>query len=288
MRIICAALLVLIAFAPARAQQRYDASESDLALLSVNALIGGASAGASAWLRGRDVSDSFLAGALGGGLSFAGKRVATIDFPASGLVGRQVAALGHNVIVNAGEARPLLSELWLPLGPLQLRLPWGREDGAGWNARLDLTSTAALLYAASIPELELDWGASAELGVPVFAATEHQIRYDGLRLGGLAVPGVILLSGDTDRDPQGTLGHEAVHVIQQDFMAMAWSYPLEGWLRERLLPEHDWLDAFPLGGAASGIAALLYHVSDGNGVILDLMEHEAYSLTPQPRRLVWR
>ena len=289
-RAVCVLMLPALLAAPVRAQERFDASESDFALLSIHAVVGGASAAVVALLRGEDVTDAMALGALGGGLSFAGKRIATSDFTASGFVGRQVAALGHNVVVNAGRGAPAFAELWFPIGPLQLRVPsWQRGGRAGWDARLDLVSTGGILWAATVPELELDWSSTLEQGTPVFFAPRHRIAYDGIPYGGVAPPGLILLSGDVGRDPGGTLGHEMVHVIQHDFMAMAWSYPLEQWLRERLAPGQDWLARFPVGGVAPALATLLYWTTGEDSFVQDWMEHEAWSLTSGQRRLrrVW-
>ncbi|MEX2465963.1 MAG: hypothetical protein WD995_03590, partial [Gemmatimonadota bacterium] len=89
-----AAVLVTVAFgvlsAPASlaAQATIQRDGGDLAYLSVNALVGGLSAGIFSHARGGSFFEPFARGALGGSVSYFGKRLSGGGFPAAGLVGR--------------------------------------------------------------------------------------------------------------------------------------------------------------------------------------------------------
>ena len=273
---VAALLLAALAVRPAAAQRLAEPPESDLALVSVNALIGAASAGVVALIRGEDVTDALAAGALGGAMSFGGRRLAVVDVPAAGLLGRQIAAIGHGLVVDGGRGAPLLSEIWLPVGPAQVRVPSPRADGVGgWDARLDLMSTGAIVYAAVQPEFEVDWSASASTGSPVFRAPRHRMYVDEKQVGGVALLGTVMLAANAN---DAMLDHEVVHVIQTDFIATAWSYPAEDWLRGLVGADQPWMNRFVIGAAAPLTGGLIYLATGEVPFVQKWMETEAYSL----------
>jgi hypothetical protein len=206
----------------------------DLAAFGGNALVGGLTAGVAQKLRGGSFQDGFARGVLGGGIIYAGKRVAVQRFGGAGLVVRQVAALGTSVVRNAADGRPALQRVMLPLGPLRLYVE--PRGAAPVRARLDLMTIAWTVYAAVTPELEWDAGATLSAGAPVFRARDRLIVSDGdsTEAAGKALSGVILLSDIRGIDVVSNFAHERVHVLQQDQIFFTWSDPLEEWVVRRL------------------------------------------------------
>ena len=196
----------------------------DVAVLGANAVIGGAAAAVTAWIGGRDVGDAFLAGAFGGGVAYAGKRVAVQEFDGAGLLGRQLSAVGGSVMANGARGAGWLDEVWLPLGPLWVRA----TPGDGSRMRLDASEVGLLAWAASQDALELDTGASLSNGAFVFRSPDHYIRLDDRTVGGFAATGVMVL-GPSSLAPNELRRHELVHVLQQDLLIAA-GRPLERWL----------------------------------------------------------
>ena len=62
---------------------------TEVGFVGINAVLGGVTAGVTSLIRGNSFSDAFTAGALGGTMSYAGKRVAASRFYGAGLIGRQ-------------------------------------------------------------------------------------------------------------------------------------------------------------------------------------------------------
>ncbi|HUH11634.1 MAG TPA: hypothetical protein VMK65_00935 [Longimicrobiales bacterium] len=208
-------------------------------VLAGNAALGALSAGILQELRGGSFRDGFTRGAAGGAVVYAGKRLAVQEFDGSGLLGRQVAAVGSSMVRNAAEARPALARLWLPVGPVQLTWDRQAEEGSGVHARLDVLAAATLAWAAAEPQLELDWGRTLSAGAPVFGVEEMLMRGPGddFDTTGMEVSGTILLSdielfGREYR--RRVFAHERVHVLQTDFFARAWTAPLMEWALEEI------------------------------------------------------
>lgn len=213
----------------------------DVGVAGANLLLGGATAAVTAWIRGEPVGDGFLNGALGGGLGFIGKRVAVEEFPGAGLLGRQVAAVGASMVVNAGTGQGPFAELWLPVGPVWLQA----IPSAGHRARLDAGEVATLLWAATRNELELDGKGSLSNGAFIFRSPGHYLVSDGRRVDGLTIGGIVAL-GPSYFEPDHIRGHEMVHVIQNDFMVHAWSRPLESWGWRLLIGREIPVDVVPV------------------------------------------
>lgn len=206
----------------------------EFAALSANGLLGGLTAGVTQKLRGGSFQDGFLHGLLGGGVSWAGKRVAAERFDGAGLLGREVSAAGASLVRNAGNARPLLDRLWLPVGPLWLEVGAGR----GVRARLDVAAAAWILYAVAEPELELDGGASLSSGAFLFRTHGKLLRTHGNDdAAGTANGGVIFLANIPaygDAFSERAAAHERIHVLQEDQLAIQWTDPALRWAADRV------------------------------------------------------
>lgn len=241
-RRLCACALAAAALLPATSlagQQPPTRSDTpawvgDLAALAGNALFGGLSAGLGQALRGGSFQDGFTRGALGGGVIYAGKRVAVQRFDGAGLLGREVAAIGSSVVRNAADGLPSLSRLMLPFGLVRVYVE--PRASSPVHARVDLLTLAWTGYAALTPELEWDAGASLSSGAPVFRVQDRLIVTGGdtTEASGKAVAGVILLSDIHRLNVSANFAHERVHVLQHDQIFYVWSDPLEEWAVRQL------------------------------------------------------
>jgi hypothetical protein len=240
----------------------------DVTFLSANALLAGVSAGVLQELRDGSFKDGFARGALGGAVSYGGRRLAVADFWGAGLVGRQVSAVGNSLARNAAQARPSLYAVWLPLGPVTVRL--SRENGFRATAKPDIFAAGWLLAAILDDELELDVGTSLSSGAPVFRAPHHVLRFDGQIVGGLTPAGVIVVGnslsiGVSDGE---ILRHERVHVLQYDFAQMMWGDPLEEGLAQHVPYARTLNNYVRFGVTMPGILAGLVQVFN-----IDLYDH---------------
>lgn len=207
----------------------------DARLLALNAGLGAATAGLTRWMQGRPVRPGLLGGASGGALAYVGKRVVVERWQGAGFVGREVAAVGHSMVRNAADARPLLSRLVLPLGPLRFYV---RPDSqTRMRVRLDAPSAAyaILLSAAGHP---FDARASLSSGALVFRVTDLPLSdARGRCIAGVAFGSTVVLSDLTrqatdDRNPN--FPHERVHVVQHDQLFTTIGDPAEEWLGRRV------------------------------------------------------
>jgi hypothetical protein len=195
---------------------------------AINAALGGLSAGGLRVLRGgslRQGLESGIAGAAGGALVYAGKRVAVRRWDGAGFVGREVAAVGSSVVWNAAAGRGVVDRLVLPIGPVRLYLE--RDEGFRVTPKLDLSSTVAIAVASM--HGGIDWERSVSAGAPVFHRSEPYAR---ARVRGQHAAGVITYRDSLGRsDPLEsrleTFAHEQVHVIQRDQSFLFWSEPAE-------------------------------------------------------------
>lgn len=207
----------------------------DFTALSANALIGGLTGGVAQKLRGGSFRDGFTRGALGGSISYGGKRLAAQSFAGAGLLGREVAAVGSSVIRNAGDGRGTLERIALPLGPVRLYLSQAPGERRA-HLRVELMTLFWAAYAAATAELEWDASGSLSAGTPVFRAPDRLVRFagDSTDTGGLALGGTILLSDFAGVNTRTTFAHERVHVLQYDQVFLTVTQPFEHWLLEAL------------------------------------------------------
>lgn len=246
----------------------------EVTFASANALLAGLSAGLLQVIRKGSFKHGFATGALGGAVVYAGRRLAVEDFPGAGLMGRQVSAVGSSVTRNAGDGNPVLSRVWLPLGPLLLRVD--TNDGVSVSPLIDLYALAWLTAAGFDNRLAFDGRATISSGAPVFQVHRHRLRHDGRVVGGQSIAGLILLDQTASADHDGeTLGHERVHVLQYDFAQLVWNDPAEDYL----------LGSFALGraiGSVARVGVLGPAISGGlDGTVpslRELWEAEAYFL----------
>jgi hypothetical protein len=158
---------------------------------------------------------------------FVGKQISAQRFSGAGVVGRQTAAVGSSIVNNASAGRPALSRFVLPVGPVRVYT----EPSVGRHrVKLDLASVVAIGYAVTRPGASLDISSTLSAGAPVFSVSPEW----GHRAGHIA--GVVLIDA-SERDPadvDDALAHERVHVLQYDFVSVAWGEPLEQWITSKV------------------------------------------------------
>lgn len=216
------------------AAQAVETSRADDAiLLTANALLGGLTAGIGSAVRGGSFDDAFVRGLLGGGVVFAGKKLAVQRAPGAGLAGRQVAAVGASIIRNAADRRPMMQRLIVPVGPVRLYV---RTDSvASLRAKVDLTSAATLVWAIAAPRWEFDVAETLGAGTPVFhERMDH--RPDRDRVASVLGGNVLLgrRAGRFPPDPGAAFAHERIHVLQLDHLFTTLADPLEDWVVPKL------------------------------------------------------
>jgi len=195
---------------------------------AINAALGGLSAGGLRVLRGgslREGLEAGMAGAAGGALVYAGKRVAVQRWDGAGLVGREVAAVGSSMAWNAAAGRGVTDRLVLPIGPVRLYL--ALDDGVRVTPKLDLSSTVAIAVASL--NGRIDWERSASAGASVFRRTRRYAQADvvGQQAAGVITYRDLLGRGEPGESRLETLAHEQVHVIQRDQAFLFWAEPAE-------------------------------------------------------------
>jgi len=234
--LIAASLVAALHAAPAFAQvnDRWETHREvgDVAFLAANAVLGGVGAGLLQELRGGSFRDGFAAGALGGAISYGGRRIAAQHFSGAGFTGRQVSAIGSSIMRNSGARQPLLSHVVLPVGPLLVDVRRGERTTFG--ARVDISAAAAVAYALADDRVGLMWEESLSAGIPVFRAPHHQVFSDDQRLTGLHNGGIVLIGLDAATQQASVLAHERVHVVQADFLRDLLSTPAEHALLQRI------------------------------------------------------
>lgn len=215
----------------------------EFATLSVNGVLGGLTAGLTRHFGGGSFTDGFMAGALGGITTYAGKRVAAENFDGAGLLGRLVAASGASMVRNATSGTPLLSRLTLPVGPAWVEVRRS-ANGTSVSARVDPVALGWLVYGIAESELELDAGESLSAGTPVFRTNGKllSLGHDDTHAAGVTNAGIVYLADVPaygDSFERRALAHERIHVLQEDAIAIQWTDALAAGLigdRGRLTP----------------------------------------------------
>jgi hypothetical protein len=233
--------LSLAGVAPAQGQAPSNETPrwvGHFAVLAGNATVGALTGAILQTLKGGSFKDGFARGALGGAVAYAGKEVVVRDFWGAGLLGREIHAVGVSIVRNASDARPSLSRLFLPVGPLPLRANLDLVHGLRIHPQLDLSAAGWLLYGLYETRLYPDWGQSLSSGAAVFQADRRRIIDEGRDLAGFAASRSIFLSDPIAATGVGdwgaVLAHERVHVLQQDLVLCAWSQPLAEFALQRL------------------------------------------------------
>jgi hypothetical protein len=236
-------LAVAILPAPAASQDLYvkslaRASTSEqFAILGVNCVLGGLTSGLLQLLDGGSFLDGLAKGAVGGGMLYAGKRIAGTSFSGSGFLAREVAAVGNSIVANASAGRPVLSRVRLPLAFLPGRVVVAVDRGVHLRPIVDAVSAAAFLYGLISPayRFDLDWSLSSGAAVftraggdpgvvdPGITTVAASAAYAGLySVEGATTIGAAVLFRSTDAHRRAVLAHEQVHVLQFDFLVAAW------------------------------------------------------------------
>lgn len=244
--------------------------EARAANLAINGVLGALTASVRQAICGCLSWKGVAQGAAGGIAMGAGKQIAGSRVSASGVVGRQLHALGVSAIVSAGQEHPLLL---VPLGPATLELRPG--SGRPPRARLDVTDIVILGASALDREMRLDWASSLAAGAPVLLHSRETLP-DGHRVHGFAFLGTVFVQERLDSgDRRRLVAHESIHVLQWDALRHLAAHPVERAVVRRIPRVRDagaFLDAGLLGpGSIFLIAsALPYH--------LHPWEREAYGM----------
>jgi hypothetical protein len=190
-----------------------------VAHLGINGALGGFSAAMFALARGKNPWRAALVGFGGGIVLGAGKQITGRRFDGSGLIGRQVAALGTSLVRSASEDTLVML---MPIGPMTFEVRPRAADRV--RPRINLVGTGTVLYYVLRSDTRIDVGASLSAGSPVFRfPTETVSTRDGIIFGRMDF-GTILLGTPTaplTEHQRLTLPHETIHVVQYDFLEHA-------------------------------------------------------------------
>ena len=254
-RLVIATIVTLGSAVPAAAQlhcrsmeecdaTRFDDAgfEQELTVGAVNALLGGVTSAALRFVRGEPAWDAFWQGALGGSLTYAGKRVAVERFYGAGLVGRQLGSVGGSIVRNAAAGRGMLEELVLPAGPVRLYI-----SERGVTPRLDVATVITAGAFMLNYDARLDPGASLSAGALIFRGDTP--------MPGLTGAGAMVVWPDMPASEGPRLmAHERVHILQYDQLFLSWGEGLERWTARQAPPGLGGiLDHFDFGLSPLGI-----------------------------------
>ncbi|HSH46165.1 MAG TPA: hypothetical protein VK966_09930, partial [Longimicrobiales bacterium] len=158
--------------------------EDEIRTAGINMLLGGATTALVRAVRGESVWDGLWAGALGGGVTYMGKRVAVEDFHGAGFLGRELASVGGSMVRNAAAGLDPLEEVVLPVGPVRLYI----SKSQGVVPKVDLATLVATSAFVLAHDARLDPLASLSAGAVV-------LRGKGL-MPGLTSAGVMMVWKD--------------------------------------------------------------------------------------------
>lgn len=241
---------------PMPEEMRHPLSAGDrLAHLGVNGALGGFSAAMYALARGKNPWRAALVGFGGGVAMGAGKQVAARRFDGSGLVGRQLAALGTSVVRSASEDTLVMM---VPIGPMTVEVRPSAVDRV--RPRVNLVSAGTVLYYIVRADTRIDLDATLSAGAPVFRfPTETVATRDGVIFGRMDFGTILLGAAPPVLDSQRrmTLPHEATHVVQYDFLEQALSLPPERAILRKLGVSEGWLRHVDVGAISVVLAGVL-------------------------------
>ena len=226
-----------------------------VAHLAVNGALGGFSAAMFALARGKNPWRAALIGAGGGVVMGAGKQVAGRRFDGSGLVGRQLSALGTSVVRAASEDTMLVL---VPVGPVTLEVRPRAVDRV--RPRVNLVGAATVMYYVLRSDTRVDLGATLSAGAPVFRfPTETVSTRDGIIFGRMDFGTIILGTAPSILDEQRrmTLPHESIHVVQYDFLEHALTLPPERAILRKLGVGERFLRHVDIGAVSVMLAGVL-------------------------------
>jgi hypothetical protein len=154
-----------------------------------------------------------------------GRQTAGTVFYGSGLLGREVSAIGVSTIATVGLKAQTFT---FPIGPFSVQYCEGQYD---W--RVNVTGLALTAGAAASHHTRLDAALSLRAGAPVFRVRRSSLNAlsaGGETAGGASVGGVIWMSDGAFDGKTGkpfALYHETVHVLQEDFVDVVIANPAE-------------------------------------------------------------
>jgi hypothetical protein len=256
---------VLLQATPAAAQVSTNARVSDLA---ANAAIGAVLAAARSLFGAHQFARSLALGTLGGAIQGAGRQVAAGRSTASGLVGRELSALGISLTYSAGsDSLVLIAPLWLVTFEVRPHLA-----DHNIRARVNLMDFAFVALALEDGR-SLDVASSLSAGAPVFtraiAPTDGEVGYTRMGI-------IFLNNGVPSALRREALSHEAVHLLQWDAYDQLAAFPIERKL-VRSVPGGKSLSRFLDIGVLSPVSALL--IAQQIRYERQPWEREAYLLT---------
>lgn len=194
-----------------------------------NVAIGGVSAALRAWVNKTNVPRAFLAGAAGGAVHVSGKMISMGNGTAAPISGMLVSSVGASMVGNAARGKDPFDELFVPIGPLRLRLT--PRDTSHAKLSLCLYDVASLATFLTYKEVEVDWKRSARAGTMVFR-TPYEIDNSGENPIGVTVANMFVMS-TLYGDQEEIRRHEYVHVQQYLFFQEVWGRPIDDLLRRR-------------------------------------------------------
>ena len=226
-----------------------------VAHLGINGALGSFSAAMYALARGKNPWRAALLGFGGGVVMGGGKQVAGRSFDGSGLLGRQLAALGTSLVRSASEDTMLVI---VPMGPLAFEVRPSAADRV--RPRVNLVGTATVLYYVIRSDTRVDLGATLSAGAPVFRfPTETVSTRDGIIFGRMDF-GTIILGTPTfslEEERRMTLPHESVHVVQYDFLEHALTLPPERAILRKIGVGEGFLRHVDIGAISMMLAGVL-------------------------------
>ena len=196
--------------------------EARAANLAINGALGAVTASVRQVICGCFTWKGVAQGAAGGALMGAGKQIAGTRLPASGLVGRQVNALGVSAIASVGRPHPVLL---LPLGPVTFDIRPG--SGQPTRLRVDVTDLVMFGVAALDSEMSIHWPSTVSAGAPVVLHSRPNLAL-GHEAHGFAVLGTVFIKERfSPEDRRRLVSHESIHVLQWDALRQLATHPAE-------------------------------------------------------------
>jgi hypothetical protein len=144
--------------------------------VAINVALGAGTASLRAWRGHQPLWPAVRRGVVGGAVMAAGLHVGGRDLPAARFLGVQTVAVGASIARDAGEGRPMLSRMVVPLLPFVLEL-----RVRGDNARGDDTSVSAAnppIARTREPRLRVRLSAAAMAGAVADLTESHGARVD--------------------------------------------------------------------------------------------------------------
>jgi hypothetical protein len=200
-------------------------------VLAANMAVGAGTAAIGRIIAKKNPLKAAVTGAIAGSVVFAGKWMVAKNDDRSNLLGRSIAAVGSSAVRDAAAGNPYLANVVLPYGVVRVHVT--RLTQKPVSVRLDLAASIATLVNASSSSEQLQLKKSIISGVPFFLIDRNK---RGGSLEGIHQAGVVTYRTETpfvvqaEETTRKMLGHELAHVVQSDFLFIAYASPVEDWL----------------------------------------------------------